>query len=106
MEPFVSHVLEMIKEGVSPVVDKHEYQCTSKGDSKLVIGWLEILAILAKVVPNVGTRQEILDWINRPYAGSYYNPELEIRIDKAKGAIISNGTMYEFTPVFLLTADV
>ena len=61
MEPFVSHALEMIKEGVSLVVDKYEYQCTSKGNSKLVIGWLEILAILAKVVPNVGTRQEILD---------------------------------------------
>jgi hypothetical protein len=106
IEPFVSHVLEMIKEGVSPVINKYEYQCTSKGDSKLVSGWLEILTILAKVVPNVGTRQEIFDWINRPYVGSYYNPELEIRIDKAKGVIISNGTTYEFTPVFLLTADV
>jgi hypothetical protein len=61
MEPFVSHVIEMIKEGVSQVIDKYGYKCTNKGDSQLVIRWLEILVILIKVVPNVGTRQEIFD---------------------------------------------
>lgn len=106
IERFICHVFEMNKEGVRPVIDKYGYTCTNEGDSRLVVGWLEILVILTKVVPNVGTRQEIFDWVNRPYVGTYSNPELQIEIDKAKGVISAKGITYEFTPVFLLTADV
>lgn len=106
IEPFIFHVLEMFDKGVIPVIEKYAYKCTNEGDSRLVIGWLEIVVILAKVVPNVGTRQEIWDWVNRPYVGTYSNPELRLEIDKAKGLISSNGITYEFTPVFFLTGDV
>jgi len=101
LAPFISHVVEMVKDGVRPVVSKYGYVCTNGGDLPLVIGWLEVLIILVKVVPNIGTRQEILDWINRNYVGSYSKPALGIEIDKARGVISCNGTTYEFTPVFL-----
>jgi hypothetical protein len=101
---FVSHVEEMFQEGVRPVVSKHGYiqVCTNGGDLPLVtvIGWLEVLVILVKVVPNTGTRQEILDWINKSNVGSYSNPILGIEIDKARGVLSCNGTTYQFTPVF------
>ncbi|KAF8250245.1 hypothetical protein K440DRAFT_659687 [Wilcoxina mikolae CBS 423.85] len=105
IKPFISHVVEMAKDGVRPVVSKYGYVCTNGGDLPLVIGWLEVLIILAKVVPNAGTRQEIFNWINRDYVGSYANPVLGIEIDKARGVISCNGTTYEFTPVFLPTVD-
>ena len=100
VQDFASHVKEMFKEGVRPVISKHGYVCTNGGDLPLVIGWLEVLVILRKCVPNAGTRQEIFDWINRSYVGVYFNPILGIEIDKTKGVVSCNGTTYLFTPVF------
>lgn len=97
---FISHVKAMFKEGVRSVVSKYGYVCTNGGDLPVVIGWLEVLIILVKCAPNVGTRQEILDWINRSYVGTYSNPILGIEIDMANGVISCNGTTYHFTPVF------
>jgi hypothetical protein len=46
----------MLEKGVTPVIDKYGYKCTNKGDLRLVVRWLEIVVVLTKVVPNVGTR--------------------------------------------------
>jgi hypothetical protein len=100
IQVFISHVREMFTEGVLPVISKHGYVCTNGGDLPLVVGWLEMLVILVKCVPDTGTRQEILDWVNRSYVGSYCNPILGIEIDKSKGMFSCNGSTYAFTPIF------
>jgi len=102
---FVSHLTEMVETGVKPVINKYGYKCTNESDSRLVIGWIEILVILSKIVPDVSQRQEIFDWINGPYVGSLSIPNLGTKIDKSKGLISCNKTIYEFTPVFSLTAN-
>jgi hypothetical protein len=97
---FISHLREMFKEGVRPVVSKHGYVCTNGGDLPLVIGWLELLVILAQVVPDASTRQQIFDSINQSYVGSYHDLTSGIEIHKASGILSCNGIDYRFTPVF------
>ena len=107
IKPFVSHVNEMVEMGeVKPIIEKYEYRCTTKGDMKLVVGWLELLVLLRRIVGNVRHRQWIFDLLNQPYAGSMTIPELGMEIDKANGVITVGGEEFEFTPVFLLTAHV
>lgn len=100
-ETFIAHLREMAKQGVEAVVKKYGYRCTNKGDEKLVIGWIELLIILATVVPNVGQRQEIFDWINKGEIGKMTIENLGLHIDKAQGVITSNGRTFHFNPVYL-----
>jgi hypothetical protein len=100
IKPFIQHVFDMLEEGVRPVVSNHGYICTNGGDLQLVIGWLEVLVILVKIIPHVGMRQKILDWVNNANLGCVSEPLLGLVIDKARGVISCNGTTYQFTPVF------
>ena len=109
IEPFVSHVMEMVRtEEVKPIIDKYNYRCTTKGDMRLVVGWLETMVILYLVVPSVSQRQEIFDQINQPSVGTMkvLTLDLEIDIDKVKGTITAHGKTYKFTPIFHLTSSV
>ena len=104
---FVEHIREMLVEGVRPTLAKYKYKCTSESDMMLVTDWLEILVIMTKVFPDdIASRQDVLDVINRPYAGSYSNPILDITVDKAKGEVRHKDIVYGFTPVFEVTAYV
>ena len=58
IKTFFDHSREMIKEGVKPVIKKYRYSCTNKSDKRLVTGWLEMLVILRKIVPDVSQRQK------------------------------------------------
>ena len=100
--PFFSHIIEMGTSGVRPVLSKYNYVCTNGSEMRLIIGWLELLIVLAKVVPNVGSRRYILDLVEKEEAGSLSMPDLGIRIDKVNGILSCNGTNYDFTPVFNL----
>lgn len=106
--PFISHVDEMVRIGdVRPIIDKYEYRCTTKGDMRLVVGWLEILVIIANIVENLSVRQYILDHLNRPFVGSLrlIVPGMpEFSIDKVNGTIICNGKTWNFTPIYHLTS--
>ncbi|THU98589.1 hypothetical protein K435DRAFT_777365 [Dendrothele bispora CBS 962.96] len=100
MKPFLSHLTEMFVDGVQPVISRHKYACTNGSDMRLLIGWLEVLVILFKIVPDTSSRQSICDMINRDYVGSYFNTELGLRVDKYKGVISYKGFDHNFTPVF------
>lgn len=101
--PFFSHTVEMSNEGVRAVISKYGYVCTNSSDLTLIIGWLELLIILTRVIPNVSTRRDILDWIDKEEVGSYtLFDEGRIEVDKSKGIISCNGTKFEFTPIFNL----
>jgi hypothetical protein len=104
-KPFIDHVLDMVRLDVDSVLKKHKYKCTNDSDMYLVTGWLEILVIMAKVFPtDIGSRQVILDSLNRPYAGTYWNPLLDLEIDKARGVVRHKGSVYNFTPIFHITS--
>jgi len=100
IRPFISHTQELIAEGVRPTISKHRYGCTNGSDLDLVIGWLELLVIIAKIVPDVSRRQDILDWVDKSSVGSYNAMQLGITVDKANGVVTHHGKTYHFTPVF------
>jgi hypothetical protein len=109
---FISHVHEMLEEGVRQVFSKYRYACTNGSDLPLVIGWLELLVILTKCVPNVSSRRMILDRVDRGYVGSlsFYSmasphTSADIEIDKARGIVSCNGATYMFTPLFCTGVD-
>jgi hypothetical protein len=103
--PFIQHVLQMLKDGVRPVVEEHGYRCAEQGDLNLVIGWLELTVLLFKLLPDVNARREICDRLNEPYVGTVTVYDTGICIDKANGVISYQGKTYRFTPVFHLTSD-
>ncbi|KAG0376367.1 hypothetical protein BGX24_007860, partial [Mortierella sp. AD032] len=105
MKPFFNHVQYMVRDGVLPTLEKYGYRCTNQSDLSLVTGWMEIMVILFKTVPDVRTRQEIVDRTYAPFVGSvtFYDPELEI--DKSAGTITIGGMVHKFTPIFQLTSD-
>jgi hypothetical protein len=89
IQPFISHIAEMIKEGVRPVISKHHYGCTNGSDLDLVIGWLELLIILAKVVPDVKERKEMLDFVDKLGAGICHFYGSGIIIDKGQWCCVT-----------------
>lgn len=98
--PFFRHTLEMRETSVRAVLKKHEYRCTNESDLHMVTGWLEMLVILEKVIPNAGYRQEVWDWVNKGDNGSFSNPLMDIYIDKVKGEVRQGKEVYRFTPVY------
>ena len=107
IKPFVSHVNEMVELGeVKPIIEKYKYRCTTMGDMALVVGWLEMVVLLRRLVESVHHRQELFDWLNQPYTGSMSIPELGMEIDKAKGTIAVGGKTYNITPVYQITSHV
>jgi hypothetical protein len=100
IKPFVAHTIEMLKEGVRPIISKHRYACTNGSDLDFVIGWLELLVIVATIVPKITDRQQVLDWVDKSFVGRCQCAELGIDIDKAVGVVSHNGKTYQFTPVF------
>ena len=105
IQPFVSHVMEMVKmREVQPILEKYKYRCTTMGDMRLVTGWLEILIILYLEVRDAGHRQSVLNYTNWATTGTYWNTELDLKIDKVNGIVTVGGKTYNFTPVFHLTS--
>jgi tetratricopeptide (TPR) repeat protein len=105
IKPFMIHLSEMNTAGVKFVIDKHGYKCSNQSDRELVIGWLEILLVLYKIVPSIRTRRDILNTIGNPMVGTCLHEESGIAIDKDKGIETANGKTYEFNPLPSETAD-
>ncbi|KAF9991792.1 hypothetical protein BGZ79_003976 [Entomortierella chlamydospora] len=105
MKTFADHVKEMVRNEVRPTLKKYGYQCTNQSDLDLVTGWMEIVVILFKAVPDVHMRREIIDRIYAPFVGKvkFYDPEVEI--NKFAGTITVGGTVHKFTPIYQLTSD-
>jgi len=105
METFGRYVQEMVNRGVQPIMERYGYAYTTGSDLALVTGWMEILVILFKVVPNVGTRQKIINHIFSHMVGSFLWLPLGLEVDKAAGTIKAGGEEYRFTPIFSLTSS-
>ena len=61
MKPFISHVMELTKEGAHSVIFRYRYTCMNGSDILLIVGWLKIFMLVYRLVPDLGMRQEILD---------------------------------------------
>jgi len=105
IEPFMIHLSEMNRAGVKFVIDRHGYKCTNQSDSELVVGWLEVLLALYKIVPSIRTRRDILNAIDNPIVRTCLHEESGIAIDKDKGIVTANGRTYGFNPLPSETAD-
>ncbi|KAH8723087.1 hypothetical protein GQ44DRAFT_710962 [Phaeosphaeriaceae sp. PMI808] len=95
----MEHLREMKGYGVRYVVNRHGYKCTNQGDRELVIGWLELLLILARIVPSIRTRRIILNAIDNAMVRTCYHEESGITIDKEKGMVTVGERSYEFSPL-------
>lgn len=99
MDPFMRHLREMKGYGVRYVVNRHGYRCTNRSDRELIIGWLEILLVLSRLVPSLRTRRAILNAIDNSRVRTCYHEQLGMGIDKKTGLITMNGRTWGFTPV-------
>ena len=99
MEPFMRHLREMKGYGVRYVLNRYGYRCTNQSDLVLVVGWLEILLILSRLVPSIRTRRAILDAVDNYTVRTCYHEQSGIAVDKSKGFITMDERTYEFTPV-------
>lgn len=104
IQPFVNHVQEMVKEGVTPTLENHGYGCTNRSDLKLVTAWLEILVILCRNVQGPTSHQRTS--IRQQIMGDLYKPcsvvnyvFLGVSIDKDSGTLTIDGTTHTFTPI-------
>ena len=99
IDPFMDHLREMKGYGVRYVLNRHGYRCTNQGDRELVIGWLELLLILSRVVPSVRTRRIILNGVDNAMVRTCHHEESGLTVDKEKGTVTMNERTYEFSPV-------
>jgi hypothetical protein len=100
---FWAHLCEMLREGVSTVISRHRYRCTNSTNMTLVTGWLELLLILYRLIPDVYNLRTAMQSVEMHEAGSvrFYDVQT-ITIDKIEGIVSceGSGTQYRFTPVY------
>jgi hypothetical protein len=84
IEPFMNHLREMKGYGVKYVLNRHGYRCANQGDRELVIGWLELLLILSRIVPSIRTRRAILNATDNSMVRTCHHQESGITVDKKK----------------------
>jgi tetratricopeptide (TPR) repeat protein len=99
IEPFMKHLREMKGYGVRYVLNRHGYRCTNQGDRELVVGWLEMLLTLSRILPSIRIRLAILNAVDNSRVRTCHHQESGITVDKLKGTITMNERTYEFTPV-------
>lgn len=105
-EVFAAHINEMIHRGVAEVLLGHGYRCTNASDLKLVTGWLELLVILRRIIPDTAERQYLKDYLDRPCTGSMSLMWSNLEIDKVRGTVRYNGDVHYFTPMFHSASEV
>jgi tetratricopeptide (TPR) repeat protein len=106
IRPFITHLREMKGYGVRYVLNRHGYRCTNQGDRELVIGWLELLLILSRLVPSIRIRRAILNAVDDSKVRSCHHEESGITVNKEAGIITVHENSYEFSPIpFKLTAN-
>lgn len=96
---FQKHLLQMKGGGIRQVLDMYKYKCTNDGDREWVINSLEILLTLRKAVPSIHTRRQILNAIDNSSVRACVHQEAGVEIDKERGILKSNGTIYQFNPL-------
>jgi hypothetical protein len=103
IEYFLSHMKEMVEDGVKSVLTKHDYKCTNGEDLEFLIPWIELFVILFKLVRHGSTRRRIIDNLEHEHVGTLVvtDDSGDILIDKNKGIVSHRMGTFEFPPVFI-----
>jgi hypothetical protein len=102
MKPFANDVLAMGKEGVRHIIQERGYKCSMSQDYRLLVGWLELLIIMSKLVPDLSRMRSLLDSIEMPAASHLTDYPTGIKVDKVTGIISHNKSVYRFAPLWPL----
>jgi hypothetical protein len=105
MKPYINDVQAMKKEGVHQIITRRGYSCSASRDYRLLVGWLELLGIMSKIVPEIPMRKFILDSVEPPSVGGLKHMDTGINVDKTNGIVSHNGAVYRFDSLFPLDED-
>lgn len=105
IKPFVDDVLAMKAEGVHQVITRRGYNCSVSRDYRLLVGWLELLIIMTKLVQDIPLKKMILDAVEPPYVGSFEHMDTGIKVNKGAGVVSHGDVTYRFTPLYPVDAD-
>jgi hypothetical protein len=105
IEVFTNDVLAMETEGVRQVVRRCGYKCSVSRDYRLLVGWLELLIIVSKLVPDVSLKRSLLDSLDTSIESSWNDNGTAIQVDKATGIVSHNKSVYRFAPLWPVDGD-
>ncbi|KAF2281243.1 uncharacterized protein EI97DRAFT_429290 [Westerdykella ornata] len=97
IEPFLSHVDEMVENGVRATLIKHDYHCREERDRRYLTSWLELLVLLRRLEIEVDLVRRVMDhmtWFN--VSGSQVYPGMEV--NRYEGILVYRGDRHGFTP--------
>jgi hypothetical protein len=105
MEPYINDVHAIKSEGVHQIIKRRGYSCSVSRDYRLLIGWLKLLIIMSKIVPEIPMKKFILDSLEPASVGGLKHMDTGINIDKTTGIVSHNGAVYRFDLLFPLDED-
>ena len=105
MKPFIDDVLAMKKDGVRHIIRDCGYKCSMSRDYRLLVGWLELLIIMSKLVPNVSLKRSLLDSVDTPVVSTWKEYGMGIEVDKVTGIVSHNKSVYRFAPLWRVGED-
>lgn len=105
MQPYIDDVHAMKSEGVYQTIKRRGYSCSMGRDYRLLVGWLELLIIMSKIVPEIPMRKFLLDSLEPASVGGLKHMDTGINVDKTNGIVSHNGAVYRFDPLFPLDED-
>ncbi|KAF2690727.1 hypothetical protein K458DRAFT_473844 [Lentithecium fluviatile CBS 122367] len=95
IEPFLTHMDEMLKTGVQATLAKHAYRCSFDLDRQYPTSRLELLVLLRRFF-DIDSIRKIMDhvtWFR--VSGTQYYPGVEL--NRYEGTLVVNGAMLRFT---------
>lgn len=105
MKPFINDVLAMEKEGVRHIIRQRGYKCSIGRHYRLLVGWLELLIIMSKLVPNVSLKRSLLDLLDPSMGSSWKEYGTGIEVDMVTGIVSHNKSVYRFAPLWPVGED-
>jgi hypothetical protein len=100
MKPFINDVLAMQKDGVRHIIRDRGYKCSESQHYRLLVGWLELLIIMTKLVPDVILKRWLMDTLEPLIGNEWEHYDTGIKVDKACGIVSQNRSIYRFAPLW------
>ncbi|KAM7219446.1 hypothetical protein V8F06_005180 [Rhypophila decipiens] len=101
MENFAVHVKEMLKYGVQPTLEKHNYRCSYARDKDFITSWLELLVLLRSLEFDIDLVRKFMDnltWLPGTGKMVWVTTRGTVELRKFKGTLTVDGHQHRFTP--------
>ncbi|KAI0118322.1 hypothetical protein GGR51DRAFT_499059 [Nemania sp. FL0031] len=98
---FGEHVVEMLKEGVRPTLEKYGYRCTYDRDQEFLTVWLESLVLLRKLkfsTDDIRRFQDQVTWHPSVQWVCIGTTKGAVELRRYEGTFIFGGKCYKLTP--------